>query len=174
MTPPDARDRREAPGPPGRVPRPGRPNPGLPRIPAPRLPPGGPVDSPVAGAPPGFDGDRLAVTRRALLHRRAGAAAAVWPRLAASLGPDWLGLFTASAGDRPPPGALVDGWELARALHRRGELGDAAAVELAEREVALYYDGRNPPRRRRAPALRRAGRRVLVHVAGRTLQLGAG
>ena len=118
--------------------------------------------------------NRLAVTRRALLLRRAEAAAALWPRLAASLGPDWLGLFVASAGDRPPPGALVDGWELARTLHRRGELGDAAAVELAEWEVTLYYDGRNPPRRRRGPALRRTGRRVLLHVAGRTLRLGAG
>jgi hypothetical protein len=165
------------------VPRPGSPDVGGPdaatvRIPAPRRPP--PADlaarpaAPVAGAPapPGFDADRLAAARRALLHERTHAAATAWPRLAASLGPDWPALFATSVGDRPPTGALVEGWDLARTLHERGELGDAAALELAEREVTLHYDGRNPPRRRRGPAVRRAGRLVLVRVAGRTVRLG--
>jgi len=40
---------------------------------------GGPVSS-------GFDPGRLAVTRRAMLRKRAGEAAAAWPLLAASLG----------------------------------------------------------------------------------------
>ena len=59
--------------------------------------------------------------------------------------------FAASVAGRAPAGALRDGWDLARELHRRGELGDAAAVELAEREVTLHRDGR----RRRLPAVRR-------------------
>jgi hypothetical protein len=126
----------------------------------------------VAGAPdpPGFTADRLAVARRALLRKRAGAAAAAWPQLAASLGPDWLALFTLAVGDRPPAGALVEGWDLARTLHRRGELGDAAAVELAEREVTLRRTGAGPAHRR-MPAVRRAGRGVVVQVAGRVVRL---
>ena len=119
-----------------------------------------------ADDPAGFDPDRMAAPRRALLRKRAGAAAAVWPQLAASLGPDWLAAFTASAAGHPPAGALVDGWELARALQRRGELDEAAAVELAEREVAhrRTADGHVP---RRSPAIRRVGRGAVVQWLGR-------
>ena len=133
------------------------------------------VDALVAGAPdpPGFAADRLAATRRALLRKRAGAAAAVWPQLAASLGPDWPALFAASVGDRPPAGALVEGWDLARTLHRRGELGEAAGVELAEREVMLRRT-RAGHAHRRLPAVRRAGRGVVVQVAGRVVHLPRG
>ena len=128
----------------------------------------------VAGAypyPAGFDTSRLAATRRALVRKRAGAAAAVWPLLAASVGPDWPAAFAASVQGRPPTGALDDGWELARTLYRRGELGAAAAVELAEREVTLRRTGSGHARRR-LPALRRAGRGLVVQIAGRVLHLG--
>jgi len=128
----------------------------------------------VAGAPDpaGFDADRLAVARRALVRKRAAAAAAEWPLLAASLGPDWPAVFAASVENRPPAGALADGWTLARTLHRRRELGDAAAVELAEREVVLRFDGTRAPRLRRGPALRRVRRLVLLQLAGRTMRFG--
>jgi len=128
----------------------------------------------VAGGPDpaGFDADRLAVARRALLRKRAGEVAAAWPLLAASLGVDWPATFTAFAASRAPAGALRDGWDLARELHRRGELGDAAAVELAEREVAWGYDGRSDPRRRCGPAVRRVGGLVVLQVAGRIMHIG--
>ena len=152
-------------------------------LPTVRTPPGGDlaarqaalVGALVAGEPdpPGFAPDRLAAARRALLRKRAGAAAAVWPRLAASLGPDWSVRFAASVGDRPPTGALVEGWDLARALRRRGELGDAAAVELAEREVTLR---RTPAghAHRRLPAARRAAGRLVVRVGRRVVHLPLG
>ena len=122
---------------------------------------GGPV-------PSGFDPGRLAVARRALLRKRAGEAAALWPLLAASLGSAWPEVFTASVAGRAPAGALRDGWDLARELHRRGELGDAAAVELAEREVTLHRDGR----RRRLPAGRRCASGVVVQLGGRVYHVG--
>lgn len=124
----------------------------------------------VAGGsvPSGFDPGSLAVARRALLRKRAGEAAAVWPLLAASLGPTWLEAFTASVAGHAPAGALRDGWDLARELRRRGDLGDAAAVELAEREVALRQDGQ----RRRLPAGRRCASGVVVQLAGRVYHVG--
>jgi hypothetical protein len=128
---------------------------------------GGPV-------PAGFDACRLAVARRALLRKRAGETAAVWPLMAASLGCDWPRAFAAHAEGRPPAGALRDGWDLARALHARGALGDLAAVELAEREVALRYDGHSAPRPRRGPSVRRVGTLVVLRLAGRNLRFGAG
>jgi hypothetical protein len=118
---------------------------------------GGPV-------PSGFDPGLLAVTRRALLRKRAGEAAAVWPLLAVSLGPAWSEAFSASVATRPPAGALREGWDLALELHRRGELGDAAAVELAEREVTLH---RADGRRRRLPAVRRCVGGVIGQLGGR-------
>ena len=116
--------------------------------------------------PAGFDAGRLAVARRALLRKRAGEVAAVWPLLAA-LCPDWPATFAAFVADRAPAGALRDGWDLARDLLRRGQLGDAAAVELAEREVALHRDGR----RRRLPAVRRCPGGVVVQIGGRVRHL---
>ncbi|MDT7581033.1 MAG: hypothetical protein QOK35_2297, partial [Pseudonocardiales bacterium] len=131
------------------------------------------VDALVAGGPvpTGFDAGALAVTRRALVRKRAGAAAAQWPLLAASLGPDWPAVFAASVEGRPPTTALDDGWRLARTLHGRGELGDAAAVELAEREVTLRRTAACGHARRRLPAVRRAGRAIVVQIAGRVRHL---
>ena len=128
----------------------------------------------VAGGPDpaGFDADRLAVARRALLRKRAGEVAAVWPLLATSPRMDWSATFTAFAASRAPAGALRDGWDLARELHRRSGLGDAAAVELAEREVAWRYDGRGDPRSRCGPAVRWAGGLVVLQLAGRITHLG--
>lgn len=107
----------------------------------------------VAGAPdpPGFDPTRLAATRRALLRKRAGAAATHWPVLAASLGPRWSAAFAAHHACREPGGALRDGWDLARAL--RAELTPDAAAELRDRETRWRYDGAHPPRPRRLRAL---------------------
>ena len=122
------------------------------------------ADGPV---PDGFDPQRLAVARRAMVRKRAAEAAAAWPLLAASLGPDWGATFAASVAGRPPGGPLPDGWDLARALSAAGALGSAAAVELAEREVALRYDGVGAPRRRRLPAVRRCGRVLVVQFCGR-------
>ena len=113
----------------------------------------------VAGAPDpaGFDPDRLAVARRALLRKRAGEVAAVWPLLAASLGPRLARHRSPlTSTGRAPAGALRDGWDLARELGRRGELSDAAAVELAEREVTLHHDGATAAAAGRSP-VRRTG-----------------
>ena len=131
------------------------------------------VDALVAGGPvpAGFDADRLAVARRALVRKRAGAVAAQWPLLVASLGPDWPAVFATSVEGRPPTTALDDGWRLARTLHERGELGTAAAVELAEREVTLRRTAAGGHARRRLPAVRRAGRRVVLQLAGRVRHL---
>jgi hypothetical protein len=118
--------------------------------------------------PSGFDPDRLAVARRALLRKRAGEAAAVWPLLAASLGRAWPDAFAASVAGRAPLGALRDGWDLARELSRRGELGDTAAVELAEREVSLRHRDGRP---RRLPALRRRPDGAVVQIGGRVHHL---
>jgi uncharacterized protein (UPF0276 family) len=69
------------------------------------------------------------------------------------------------------PLALDDGWRLARTLHGRGELGTGAAVELAEREVTLRRTAAGEHVRRRLPAVRRAGRGVVVQLAGRVRHL---
>jgi len=86
--------------------------------------------------------------------------------LCASLGPQWNGSFAAWADGRPPRGALRDGWDIARSIAATGDLGPAAAVELAEREVAWRYDGVAAPRRRWAGARRVPGG-LLLQVAGR-------
>ena len=131
------------------------------------------VDALVAGGPvpAGIDPNRLAAARRALVRKRAGAAAVQWPLLAASLGPDWPAVFAASVVDRPPTTALDEGWRLSRALHDRGELGVGAAVELAEREVTLRRTAGGGHARRRLPAVRRAGRGIVVQLAGRVRHL---
>ena len=105
------------------------------------------VASLVAGAPPppGFDARLLDATRVALLRKRSGEAAAAWPVLAATLGPQWTAAFTAFAAGRPPVGALRDGWDLARSLATRGILAEAATTELRERERRWRYDGTHPP-----------------------------
>jgi hypothetical protein len=114
----------------------------------------------VAGgpAPVGFDPARLDATRRALLRKRAGEAAKVWPLLAASLGTEWTATFAAHHDGHEPAGALRDGWDVARARHERGELRAGAAAELAAREATLHYDGHSAPR----PRLRARARRALA------------
>ncbi|WP_089009900.1 hypothetical protein [Micromonospora viridifaciens] len=123
----------------------------------------------VAGAPvpPGFAAAPLEAARRALLRKRAGEVARHWPLLAAGLGTAWPATFTEWAAGRPGNGSLRDGWDLARALRDHGTLPPLGAEELATREAAARYDGRNPPRPRRLPAVARAGGAVAVQLAGR-------
>ncbi|MCU1659942.1 MAG: hypothetical protein JWR58_7 [Pseudonocardia sp.] len=118
------------------------------------------ADGPV---PPGFDPALLDATRRALLRKRAGEAAKVWPLLAASLGAEWPRAFAARRAGHEPVGALRDGWDIARALQRCGELGTGAAAELAERETAFRYDGHSDPR----PRSRSRVRRMIAMLTGR-------
>lgn len=115
----------------------------------------------VAGAPDpaGFDPARLDATRAALLRKRAGEAARHWPLLAASLGADWAPTFARQHAGHESRGPLCDGWDVARALHERGELRPGPAGELAEADARLFYDGQGLPRPRRAPWLRRLLRR---------------
>ena len=125
----------------------------------------------VAGGPtpPGFDQRLVGAAAAALATKRAGDVAALWPLLRAGFGPTWTAEFARWCHDRPPLGALRDGWDLARAY--RDRLGPAARVELAEREARWHYDGADPPTRRRSPALRRVGSTVVVQVAGRVRSL---
>lgn len=117
--------------------------------------------------PDGVDAGQLAIARRALLGKRAGEVASVWPLLAASVGRSWAVSFATWAAGRPPSGSLRDGWDLARDLATAGRLAPHAQEELAERELSWRYDGRTAPKRRRLPAVRRIPDGVLVQVAGR-------
>ncbi|MEU4569513.1 hypothetical protein [Micromonospora sp. NPDC023956] len=123
----------------------------------------------VAGAepPPGFDTHRLGAARVALLRKRAGEVARHWPLLAAGLGDAWPGTFAGWAATRPTRGGLRDGWDLARALRAEGGLPRLAARELAVREATRRYDGEQPPRPRRLPAVVRIGDTVAIQLAGR-------
>jgi len=111
----------------------------------------------VRGAPPPPDMElaRVRAAAVALLRKRAGEVARVWPLLAASHGPQWSDVFVDWAAGRPPVGALRDGWDLARAQRvgtvesPTGPIAEAAAGELAERERLWRYDGVSAPRRRR-------------------------
>jgi hypothetical protein len=141
-----------------------------------------------APTPPGFDEPAVRASAAALLRKRAGETAAVWPLLAAALGPQWSSQFAVWAAIRPTRGALRDGWDFARAvLATTGPAWtaaadaagaalwsaaaparwSAAAAELAEREARWRYDGHRPPRRRRRPTLRRGPGVVAVQVLGR-------
>ncbi|MFJ6196523.1 hypothetical protein [Micromonospora sp. NPDC092111] len=123
----------------------------------------------VAGAPtpPGFAPGPVDAARAALLRKRAGDVARHWPLLAAGLGDAWWGTFRDWAAHRPTAGSLRDGWDLARDLRDRDTLPPLGAEELAVREATGRYDGRNPPRRRRLPAVARTGGAVAVQLAGR-------
>ena len=95
--------------------------------------------------PDGFDPDRLAATRRALLRKRAGEAAKVWPLLAGSFQENWPAVFGEHRSGHPPVGALRDGWDVARQLRPAGRLTREAAEELALREAEFRYDGASAP-----------------------------
>ncbi len=113
------------------------------------------------GQPPArFDHARMSAARRALLVKRAGEVATVWPLLAVSLGASWPSRFITWADGRRPLGSLRDGWDFARALADAGELPEPAATEVIEREAAWRYDGRSAPRRRRLPAIHQAASRA--------------
>ncbi len=117
--------------------------------------------------PDGFDGARVEAARVALLRKRAGEVAARWPMLAAGVGPRWKAEFARWASTRPTRGSLRDGWDLARELVHRRELPAIAAVELAEREAVLRYDGASAPVPRRGPALRSVAGTVVLQIGGR-------
>ena len=129
------------------------------------------VECLVAGGPvpAGFDSVRVAVAARALLHKRAGEVARAWPRLAASLGADWPGVFMRWTDGRSPCGPWRDGWDLARA--NRDRLDRAALLELAQREARWSYDGVGEPRRRPL-GVRRIPHGVVVQAFGRLVILG--
>jgi hypothetical protein len=115
--------------------------------------------------PEGFDEPRVRVAAAALMRKRASEVAAAWPALRVSFGPRWNDAFATWAAGRPPNGALRDGWDFARS--RAADLGQSAAIELAQREVALRYDALSTPRRRRAPALRRTSGGAVIQLFGR-------
>jgi hypothetical protein len=122
--------------------------------------------------PAGIPGDRLRASREALLRKRAGDVARVWPELARSQGTRWQEVFGAWVLGRYPPGSLRDGWDLARAL--AADLPSAAVAELSAREALLHYDGASAPRPRRLPAIRLAGRAVIMQVGGRIVTWNRG
>jgi len=107
--------------------------------------------------PRGFDPDRLAATRKALLRKRAEEVRRMWPRLASSYQDNWLSVFSRWAAHRQPQGALRDGWEFARAHPPQGP----AAIEF------LVHDARM----RRLPAIRIGHGVVVIQVAGRVFVL---
>jgi hypothetical protein len=119
-----------------------------------------------AGAPipDGFDPRLVGIARTALLRKRAGEVARQWPMLAASLGPKWTHEFAGWAATRPTNGSLRDGWDFAR---DRDDLPAPAAEELAVRAATLRYDGAQPPRPRRSPAVGRAYGIVVLQVFGK-------
>jgi hypothetical protein len=126
------------------------------------------VEALVAGGPDpaGFDAARLVATRKALLRKRAGETAKLWPLLAATHGDRWHGTFAAHAAGQEGAGALRDGWDLARVLRAAGTLPGSAADELAEREAGWHYDGTNPPRRRHRARLKALAGSALGRLRG--------
>jgi hypothetical protein len=108
----------------------------------------------VAGmpAPDGFDAELIGAARTALLRKRSGEVAAAWPLMAASYGRAWPAKFAAWAADRPPAGALRDGWDFAR--NAASALPPLAQEELRHRERTWSYDGRSAPRPRRLARIR--------------------
>ncbi|NMO57098.1 hypothetical protein HH310_38725 [Actinoplanes sp. TBRC 11911] len=121
--------------------------------------------------PDGFDAFRFEAARVALLRKRAGEVSRQWPMLAAGLGDGWHTMFAEWAATRPTQGSLRDGWDLARDLLARDALPRLAALELAEREAAMRYDGASSPKPRRTPALRFVAGAVVLQVAGRVRHL---
>jgi hypothetical protein len=114
----------------------------------------------VAGGPlpAGFDTGRVDAAREALLRKRSGEVATVWPVLAASLDPQWTAAFVGWARGRAPNGPLRDGWDLARELAAAGRLPEPALRELRGREAQWRYDGASAPRPRPLTWARRSWR----------------
>ncbi|MBM2615423.1 hypothetical protein JIG36_07575 [Actinoplanes sp. LDG1-06] len=127
------------------------------------------VDALTAGSPmpEGIDPFKFEAARVALLRKRAGEVARQWPMLAAAFGDRWKHEFATWAATRPTQGSLRDGWDMARSLAARNALPAAAAVELAEREAAWHYNGTEPPRSRRTPALHSTAGATTLQLAGR-------
>jgi hypothetical protein len=123
-----------------------------------------------APVPDGFDPRLIDTARVALLRKRAGEVAKLWPALAASHGREWHRAFAAWAAGRPTRGSFRDGWDFARVRDLRPD----AAEELAAREAAYVYDGTSAPRPRRLPAVRRGDRGLIVQLAGRVRILRRG
>ncbi|WP_141577144.1 hypothetical protein [Actinomadura sp. WMMA1423] len=121
--------------------------------------------------PDGFDAEAVRAAAHGILLKRAGEVARAWPALAASYGTSWKGAFAAWAAERPTRGSFRDGWDFAR--DHRDRLAGGAARELALAEVRWSYDGREPPRPRRAGARRLPGG-VAVGFRGRLRVLGRG
>ena len=121
--------------------------------------------------PDGFDAGAVRAAAHGILLKRAGEVARAWPALAATYGASWKGAFAAWAAERPTRGSFRDGWDFARE-HRDRLAGDAAR-ELALAEVRWSYDGREPPRPRRA-AVRRLPGGAAVLFRGRVRVLGRG
>jgi hypothetical protein len=103
----------------------------------------------------------------ALLRKRAGEVSRQWPMLASAFGERWKREFAEWAAARPTQGSMRDGWDFARDLLARGALPEMAALELAEREATLRYDGVSAPQVRRGPALRTVSGVVVVQAGGR-------
>ena len=116
----------------------------------------------VAGGevPEGFSTFGVLATRAALLRKRSGEVAAVWPLMSAAYGAAWRSTFSAWADGRPPQGSLRDGWDFARAAGP--DLPALARQELAERAARYAYDGASPPRPRRLGLLRAVRSRLRV------------
>ncbi|HZM77037.1 MAG TPA: hypothetical protein VFC19_14980 [Candidatus Limnocylindrales bacterium] len=112
---------------------------------------GGPV-------PPGFDPERLAATRKALLRKRSGEVGRAWPELAASYGERWHDTFAAWAEGKPPLGSQLDGYDFALEHPPTG----AAAVELMVFEVS----------RRKPPAFQYRHRVLVINIGGRVRVFG--
>lgn len=123
--------------------------------------------------PAGFDTHRLAVARKALLNKRAGAVAARWPYLVADLGHGWRIAFDGWAGGRPTRGSLLDGWDFAEQLESEDRLHDLGRVELARRR-ALFDLTPSGPRRRRGLRRGRSGRVVVWCWGNRFVVRGTG
>ncbi|MFG1999920.1 hypothetical protein ACGFNU_12305 [Spirillospora sp. NPDC048911] len=119
--------------------------------------------------PPGFDEGGVRAAAHAILRKRAGEVARVWPALAASYGQDWTGTFVRWAAGRPTNGSLRDGWDFARA--HKDDLDRGAALELALMETRFTYDAASAPRPRRM-AIRRIPGSVAFQLNGQTRVIG--
>lgn len=125
------------------------------------------------GEPPtGFDQHRLQVARKALLRKRSGEVAKLWPLLRAALGTGFLPAFSAWAAARPTAGGWSDGFAFATDLAGRDELPATARGEWRRRRLQWCVDRDGTVRRRRWPAAAVVDGRLLVQVGGRVTGWG--